>query len=324
MAPELLGLPERRAAGAARRRLRVPRPRRHRGARRRARPLTVRPKLARLRGVVRRTVGDAVSATDLSPATVSADLSPEADVRRPVDWHRRRQPGRAVAFSAVVPGRDRHGPRLRRRRPAGRASHLPAGLAARRLRGRRGAARHRRPHAVVRRRRPRRGPAALRPAGRRHAPAAARAQRAGGRRGARPDRRRHPRARCPAAPEASGAARVVLGTAPLGWWPAPPGGRPGCSSRWPRASWLAIRPLLPRLADARSSRRWPGPTTPPPWRKASRPRRPAHQPRPGLPGAPLRRLSAAVHARFGGRRRWRRGSAAGPGCCCTPCSPPPP
>ena len=50
--------------------------------------------------MVRRTVGDAVSATDLSPATVSADISPEADVRRPVDWHRVASPVAAVAFSA--------------------------------------------------------------------------------------------------------------------------------------------------------------------------------------------------------------------------------
>ena len=41
-----------------------------------------------------------MSATDLSPATVSAELSPGADVRRPVDWHRVATPVAAVAFSA--------------------------------------------------------------------------------------------------------------------------------------------------------------------------------------------------------------------------------
>ncbi len=41
-----------------------------------------------------------MSATDLSPATVSAELSPEAGVRRPVDWHRVATPVAGVAFSA--------------------------------------------------------------------------------------------------------------------------------------------------------------------------------------------------------------------------------
>jgi hypothetical protein len=115
--------------------------------------------------------------------------------------------------------------------------------------------------------------------------------------------------------------RVLLGGLPLlvvagsTWWPA-----------WillPLAAvavTLLIRPLLARLAE-RKVRRWPGPTTPPRWRRASPP---------GTTSAPR-----------WGRRTWcaaaqsspptsmhgsmtscssRAASAAAPGCFCTPSS----
>src|SRR5262249_26254611 len=60
------------------------------------------PKLRRLVGVVRRTVGDVVSATELSPSIVSAATPPEALDRRPVDWRRVISPVAVIALCASL------------------------------------------------------------------------------------------------------------------------------------------------------------------------------------------------------------------------------
>ena len=100
------------------------------------------------------------------------------------------------------------------------------------------------------RRRPRRGPAPLRPPRRRHGPAARRPDRAGGRRGARPDRRRHLGGRPAAALGGVEAARTLLASGPLWlvagltWWPA--------AFLFPLtavAAVLVVRRLLPRISE---------------------------------------------------------------------------
>ena len=163
--------------------------------------------------------------------------------------------------------------------------------------------RHRRPHAVGRRRRPRRGPAARRPARRRAAPAALR--RSPSRPSARcstastttPTRS----ARCCARAPGRRSAPLLAVRPAVGRRRHSPGGRRSSCSRSPASAALAVvRPLLPAaLGRARSSRRWPGPTTPPPWRRASPPR---DDLRTSLGQAHVLRrcteLAAAVHARF--------------------------
>ena len=174
----------------------------------------------------------------------------------------------------------------------GRAPHVDARRAARRLRGRCRRPRHRRAHAVGGCRRPRRGPAPRRPPRCRSAPAAADAHRAGGRRGARPGRRRHPRGRhacCGRAPgrrsapsSRPGPLWIVAGTT---WWPAfflfPLAGV---------AALAAVRPLLPRALGPQG--RGGGRLDRPRRRHGGgrgRARRPPGQPRPGLRRTPLHR-----------------------------------
>ena len=122
------------------------------------------------------------------------------------------------------------------------------------------------------------------------------------------------------------AIRTVLASGPLWLVAGTPGGRRSSCSRWPGVAALAVvRPLLPQPVRAQGeSRRWPGPTTPPRWRRASPPATTCA--RAWGRRYVLRRcteLAAGVHHRFAVVLGLEAGSDGGPAPCCTASSPPP-
>ena len=239
------------------------------------------------------------TADRLSDVAPAAPEPVAADPRRVADWRRLRSGTAAVALSSPRSGRCRH-PRHGGRRPARRGPDrsLVALLALCVVGG--AAAGHRGPLRLGGRRRPRRGPAARRPARRRaDQPLPVLAEQAVGEVLDRVDDDTH-EVGALLRGQAWQAIRTLLGLGPLWvvagltWWPAVPaarcrrpgalGGRARCWASWP---------------SARSSRRRPGPTT----RRRSRrpsPRRTTCAPASARPTLVRRctELRPTVHARF--------------------------